>query len=970
MRFRPFAFFVLVSLVSPGSLQARDTAPAADDTQWAFGTSDIAPDPSFRFGRLPNGMRYVIRRNATPAGTALVRMDIAVGSLDESKKERGFAHFVEHMAFNGSKHIAEGEMVRLLERHGLAFGADTNASTSFDRTLYKLDLPTNDPALIDTALMLMRETASELTIAPAAVARERGVILAEMRDRNTWQLRDTIANTQFLYPKSRFAQRFPIGVAETIEGADAKRLRAFYRREYVPAKTTLVVIGDFDPVVVEQTIQARFADWQAGKAVTQPSAGPIVAKDRDRTTIYIDPAVSERITMVRNGAWLDEPDTIRQRQESLLRQIGYDIVNRRFLRLSRQEDPPFRGAGFGTGDVFEAGRSTRLIVDTVDRKWRRGIIAAAREYRRALIYGFSKPEVAEQVANIRTALEDAAAMSDTRSNTALSGVALALIQDRVVPSRPEDVLARFRVFMPQITPEAVLAAMKREALEVADPLIRFRGRYDPAGGAPAIRAAWDEAMRAELAQMSSTDLAGFAYTDFGPAGVVATDTREPALGIRQVRFANGVMLNLKKTALEKDRVRVTISVDGGDKLDTKANPLATEMMPFLDEGGLGKHSTDDLQTILAGHSVSDTFGTGDTSFDARAITTPRDLELQLQLWTAMLTDPGYRAEGEVQYRHNMNNYFEQLRATPSSALRADLGGILSGNDPRFTLQDVKAYRALTFAKLKRDISDRLAHGAIEVGIVGDISEDEAIALVASTLGALPKREPAFGDGKDRAERIFTADRLPRVIRHTGPGNQALLRLTWPTRDDADPDETLKLAMLERVVRIELTDTLRETLGKAYSPTAASSLSRAWPGYGTFGIAASVDVADIKQTRMAIIRTLNQLRDAPVDADVLQRARQPLLESVQNSLKTNDGWIALVDRAQTQADRIQRQIAAKNRLATISAQDVQTMALRYLEPAQGLEVVVLPKGLTPPGSWTTALRESGQSRSSVGISSSK
>jgi zinc protease len=946
MRARIAASLILSLSALTAPVLARKADASTRAGQWAFEKSDVRPDPAFRFGLLANGMRYIVRRNATPAGTALVRMDVAVGSLDERKSERGYAHFVEHMAFNGSTHIAEGEMVRLLERHGLAFGADTNASTSFDRTLYKLDLPTAQPELLDTALLLMRETASELTLTPSAVARERGVILAEMRDRNTWQMRDTVANTQFFYPRSLFAARFPIGTAKTLQLITAAKLRAFYQREYVAAKITLIVVGDFDPDLVEQRIRSHFATWQAGKLRQQPSAGPVRPKDHDRTAIYIDPALSERVTVVRNGPWLDERDTVAQRQENLLRQIGYAIVNRRLMRLSRQADPPFRGAGLGTGDVFEAGRSTRLIVDTVDRKWRRGLIAAAREYRRALVWGVTAPEIAEQVANIRSALEGAAAAAKTRSNAALSAAALALVSDRIVPSTPADALARFRAFSPGITPQAVMAAMQREAVAIDEPLIRFRGRSAPVGGANAIRAAWNQALKAEVEQAGATDVAGFAYTNFGSAGVVVSDRHEPALGIREIRFANGVMLNLKRTELEQDRVRVSLSVDGGDRLDTTANPLATEMMPYLDEGGLGKHSADDLQTILAGRDVNDAIGTGETSFDAGAHTTPRDLELQLQLWSAFLTDPGYRPEGEVQYRHNMNNYFEQRHATPSAALRTDLGGILSDGDPRFTLQDVKAYRALTFAKLKRDVSDRFAHGAIEIGMVGDIDEGQAIALVATTLGALPAREPAFAK-PPQSPRTFSADRRARVIRHSGPSDQALLRLTWPTRDDDDPVETLKLQLLERVVRIELTDTLRENLGKVYSPSAASSPSHTWTGYGTFGIAASIDVRDVAATRAAVRQALTALRAAPVDADVLQRARQPLLEGLQNALKSNEGWSSLVARAQSEADRIGRYVKAKDRLQAISAADLQATALRYLDPGTGLEVLVLPDGVATP-----------------------
>ena len=181
---------LLPLLAACATRPAQPVSAPAPQAVWVFENSDIAPDPAFRFGRLDNGMRYVVRANATPKGTAAVRMEVSAAALDESEAERGYAHFVEHMAFNGSTSVPEGEMVRLLEREGLAFGADTNASTGFDRTTYMLDLPRNDPALLDTALMLMRETASELTFAPEAVERERGVLLAEMRDRNTWQFRN------------------------------------------------------------------------------------------------------------------------------------------------------------------------------------------------------------------------------------------------------------------------------------------------------------------------------------------------------------------------------------------------------------------------------------------------------------------------------------------------------------------------------------------------------------------------------------------------------------------------------------------------------------------------------------------------------------------------------------------------------------------------------------------------------------
>ncbi|MFC3173399.1 M16 family metallopeptidase [Novosphingobium bradum] len=930
--------------VAPPSSASSVVAPRP---VWAMERSDIAIDPAFRTGQLANGLRFIVRSNATPRGTVLVRMEIAAGSLDETEAERGYAHFVEHMAFNGSTRVPEGEMVRLLERQGLAFGADTNAQTNFHYTLYTLDLPRADPALLDTAMMLMRETASELTMAPAAVGRERGVVLSEMRDRNTFALRAAIDEMRFLNPGARYAERLPIGTTETLNAATAEALRAFWRRTYVPAKTTVVVIGDLPADLAEAAIRQHFADWQAAPSPPQPSAGPVRFDDRGRTGILVDPALSERITASRHGPYEDRPDTAARRRENLLRQIGYDILGRRFQRLARQPQAPFRAASLSTGEVFRAGRTTSLEIDTIDGGWRTGLLAAAREYRRALAHGFSTAEVAEQVAIVRTAHRNGARAAATRSNAALVNAALALVRDDQVPATPESSLARLEAFIPAITPGAVLAALRREAVPLDRPLLRFAGRRAPEGGAEAIRAAWDEAMRGPLPRTDARAPATFAYADFGPAGTVVADRREAALGIREIRFANGVRLNLRQTGLEQDRVLVQLDLDGGDMLATRDNPLATEMMSAFAAGGLGRHSQDQLQSILAGRTVGLDLQSGPESFTAITQTTPADLALQLQLMAAYVTDPGYRAEGEVIYRQNVNTFFAQRFATPASALGSSLGGLLSDEDPRFSFQPAEAYRALDFARLKEAVADRLAHGAIEIGVVGDVAEDEAIALVARTFGALPPREAEFRPYPEQRQRPFTQDRLVRIVRHTGPADQAIVRLTWPTRDGEDPVAAMTLELLEKVARITLVETLREKLGKAYSPAADSETSRVWRGYGTFAVAASVNLADLAVTRAAIRETVEALRARPVSDDLLQRAREPMLDAFANALKSNRSWLALVGRAQTRPDRIERQLQSRARLAALTAADVQALARQYLAPDRAVEIDVVPEGAPAP-----------------------
>lgn len=929
--------------VQPAAQQAATSSAEAAKPRWAFEESDLPVDPAFRFGVLPNGLRYIIRHNATPAGTGEVRLAIKSGSLAENDNELGYAHFIEHMAFNGSTHVPGNEMYKLLEREGLAFGADTNASTNYDITLYKLDLPRNDPALLGTALMLMRETASEVAFEQSAIDHEKGVILSEKRVRDTYALRNLVDRLDFQYPDARFVKRLPIGTAETIEAATSEKLRALYSRIYTPENSALIMVGDFDPDLVEREIKARFSDWApAAPAPEEVDAGPVGSALAGQTDIFIDPALPENLSATRNGPWIDEPDSVETRFRNLLRQIGYGIVNRRFDRLANGENPPFRDAYFGTSDVFEAGRTTSLVVASPDGEWRKGLLATVEEYRRALAFGFTEAELAEQIANLRTGLENTVATAETRYNSTFTEAALALLQDDSVPTTPQSALARFEAALPRITPEAVLAALKEDALPLDNPMLRFQGRVAPEGGAEALRAAWNEAAAAPVEARMDKDAGSFAYSDFGTPGTVVSDRVDPRMGIRELRFANGLRLNLKRTDLKKDRVSFELNIDGGDMLNTRDNPLATGMVSSLPLGGLGRHSFDDLQSILAGKSVALGINSDGETFQMQGTTTTRDLELQLQLLAAGISDPGYRPQGEERYRRSVRDFFAGRDATPASALSNALGGIVSDGDPRFTIRSEADYMALDYARLKADIGDRLSSGALEAALVGDFDEDQAIAMVARTLGALPAREDGFRPYEQNRLRSFTADRSERIVWHDGAADQAMIRFTWPTRDDSDPRESAALGLLDAVVQIELTEELREKLGSTYSPSVSAGQSRFYTGYGTFDIAASIAPADLETVRQAIVTTITALRDTPVDDDTLLRARRPLLEKIDNALKSNNGWMGLVDRAQSEPERIDRFLASKGVLEGLTAEDLRALAVKYLDPAAVLEVVALPK----------------------------
>lgn len=415
------------------SLAAPSGAPAGAERTppWNAETSDLEPDASIIYGRLPNGLRYAIRPNQRPQNQVLVRMTIDFGSAAEAEDEQGLAHFIEHMAFNGSTNVPEGEMVKMLERLGLSFGADTNASTGYTQTQYKLDLPKSDARLIERALFLMRETARELSFNPSAVDRERGIILAERRERENFGFQSVRAANNLFYPNTFYATRYPIGTAEVIETAPAERMMALYRKYYRPDQIKIIVVGPVDPSVIERELVAKFADWQ----VDAPPLGELdqCVLDTKRglsAQSFVHPAVSESLGVQQFLQDKKRPDTFERAMVELRMDIATAILSRRMTRRSRDEDVPFLGGGvnfnFGLCDQYAA---IGYGVAGKDGSWRALLAFTEQSVRQAVEHGFEESEIAEQVKRLDARYENAAKDEGTQSSGAIANALVALDED-------------------------------------------------------------------------------------------------------------------------------------------------------------------------------------------------------------------------------------------------------------------------------------------------------------------------------------------------------------------------------------------------------------------------------------------------------------------------------------------------------------------------------------------------------------
>ncbi len=915
---------------------------------WPHLASDLTPDPAVTFGVLPNGMRYALKPNQLPPGAISIRLAFEFGSLYETPEEAGLAHFIEHMAFNGSTNVAEGEMVRILERLGLAFGADTNASTGLRETIYKLELPNASGALVDESLFLLRETASELTFGAEAINRERGVVLAEHRRSDTFARRRSQQLIDFLLPGAPAASRLPIGRSETIAAASRDQLVSLYNRYYRPERAVLVIAGDFDPVAMEQKITARFSDWAAvGPAGAEPNEDWSPPPRPPAASVFIHPDGGDSVMAYALRPSMHPLDTAAQRRDNNLFSFGIAALNRRLATLAESEAPPFRQASAGESDVLDAADAATISATITPGDWKPALVTLEQEWRRALLHGFTQEEIDIQIANMRTSVENAAQREATRQTSSLVDSLLNSILDDSVFTTPSSGLARFNTWIADATPGAVLALF-RERMPADGPLFFLSSTVPDGGDATVIAAAWAESGKVEVAPPVRRSFEAFAYTNFGAPGRLLADTIRRDVSVRQITFTNNVRLNLKRTDFQKNVVLVSLRVGAGP-LDFPERPFGLDvLMSAFSAGGLERHSADDLRGILAGHAVQAGFTSSSTAFGATYRTTPADLLLQLQVATAFITAPGYRPEAERRWRESIVLSWPRLAANAQAVLRNTALRELMTGDKRFGTHPDDGVTSRSFPELRAWLEPALKAGAIEVAIVGDIDEQVVIDAVARTFGALPVREIAAARQREDRPAVFRTDRSAIVLQHHGEPSQALAAVYWPVTD-IDPqvqrDEARVLDLLGSVMRLKATEELRERLGASYSPSAGAAISYTIPGWGYVSASSEVEPESVGDAISAIRAIAADLREGRITEDELLRARAPALEALPQNATSNSYWLSLISRAQSRPELVDegRLDVVEARLKALTVADLTATARKYLQDADAREIRILPGG---------------------------
>jgi zinc protease len=889
-------------------------------------------------------MRYQILRNATPPHNASLRMRIDVGSMYERDDQRGIAHFIEHMVLNGTKNVPEGEFVRRLERAGLKFGPDTNATTDFRQTVYMLDLPETDTATVDTALFLLREVAGEASFAPSAIDSERGIVLSEERTRATPQLRTAEDELAYLLKGDVLPTRLPIGLTDIIKTAQRERFTALYDAYYRPERATLIAVGDFDVDAMEAKIRAQFGTWKGrGKAGAElPSAA--MAPRGPESHVFIEPGVPTRVSL----SWVRAPDLRTDdravRIERLTGQLGLQILNRRLERIAASGEAPFIAAAAIRQNQAQRADITQLIGLSQPGKWQSALAAIEQEQRRALQFGYTQAELDREAAELHAALSAAATGAATRPSAALAQAMVDAANEDKLFTSPADDLALFDEAVKGLTAERVTNAT-RALFAGGGPLVYLTSPTPVEGGEQALLAAYTQSHGAAVAAAAVQQAQAWPYASFGAPGAIAERRDIAPLGVTTVRFANGVRLTVKPTSFRDDEILVTVRAGHG-QVDVPAgrpSPAWALNAGAFTLGGLGKISFEDMQQALSSAVYAANFQVAEDAFQLQGKTRPQDFAVQLQVLAAYAADPGFRPTGWDRLRGLSSTIHDQLASTPAGVFNRESGKLLHAGDARWAIPSREEMAASNIADAKGLLAAPLQSGPLEIIVVGDVTVDEAVRQVAGTFGALPPRRPVEAP----PAALRTAFPGPGLVRltHNGRADQGLAMIAWPTTDFyADQKQTRTLNLLGQVLQLRLIDEIREKQGTTYSPNAGHSPSETFPGYGFMAAQIEAPPEKLDGFLADAARIAASLRDQPVTADELQRARKPLVEGITRQRASNEWWLSELGNVQTRPEVAASIEHGLEQYDAITPADLQKAAARFLIDGKAwkLEIVPAPK----------------------------
>lgn len=932
-------------------------SPALEHARTGALRDPMPVGPGVTVGQLENGLQYYIRENSEPANRAEFSLVVKVGSVVEDEDQLGLAHFLEHMAFNGTENFEKQELIDFMESIGMRMGADLNAGTSFDETRYMLQIPTDSPEVMANTFQILEDWAHGLTLDPEEIDKERGVIIEEWRLRRGAAAR--IQDEQFpvLLRDSRYAERSPIGTVESLETFEHEALRRFYRDWYRPDLMAVIAVGDFDRAEVEALLIEHFEGISAPENPRERIEYSVPDHDETLFTIATDEELTSTSVAVYHMLALDEQETIGGYRQQLVEGLYNGMLNLRLGEIARNPNPPFLGAGSSKGSLVRSKGAYLLSANVPEDGIERGLEVVFTEAERVARFGFTASELERQKIDVLRGIERAYTDRANRGSASYAAeYSRAFLDDEPIPGIEYE-FELYKRFIPEIT--------LTEVNQIGSEWIRPQNRVVVVTGPEKedLDMPSEEALLAVLTGVADMEITAYEETVIDqpllaeiPEGSTVVGTREFAEDIVEWELGNGVRVALKPTDFREDQVLFQGFSPGGTSLASDEEWIpASSATVLLQGGGLGPFNTTDLRRVLTGKVASarpfiSSFEEGVTGSGS-----PQDLETMFQLIYMTFTAP--RADPE---------YFEVFNTRNRAGLQnRDASPAVAFNDAinRIMTQDALRSRPVTVETLDHtDLGGSLAFyqdrfedaSDFTFIFVGNIDLDVMRPLVERYLGGLPStnRVETWRDLGERPPRGVIEEIVRKGLE---PQSQTRLFFTGSI-DYGDRSQRLGIAVMTSVLETRLREVLREELGGTYSVSVGSSFSWRPAGQYRLSISFGSDPERADELLAAVYEEIDRLKSSPPDEaevnDVLEAQRR----AWETNQESNSWWLSVLDgRYRYLLDQSDGRYPSGDVLLetlptygadldALTPPRIQELARRYFDQDNRVRVTLLPEQL--------------------------
>jgi zinc protease len=906
-------------------------------------------DSSVRTGTLPNGLKFFIRRNPRPEDRVLLRLAVQAGSVDEAEDQRGLAHVLEHMAFNGTARFKPGELVSYLQSIGARFGPHVNAYTSYDETVYMLDVPTDRPNALQRGMDALSDFAGGMTLDPMEVDKERGVVIEEWRGRLGAGTRTQQPQIEAIFgPTSLYSRRLPIGTPESLRTFTVKRLRDFYTANYRANRMAVIAVGDLDPAEIETMIRQRFAAMPRTGGATRRDV-PIAPHRETRFVTVSDREIQGTTVNVVFKGPFRALETLEDYRRSLVQSLTYQMINGRFAELTRRPDAPFLGASAGSDTFGRTVEAASFGVRVKDGETEKGLAALMTEVARVRQFGFGEAELDRAR---RGALAQYERTYNERNNTTSDPLAAELLRHylsrEAVPGIERE-LEYARRFLTSITTAEVSAYAKEVIRD--DNRVVLSSAPDREGLAKVTQAQLQSALTAGLTASVtpwSDQMDGKALMAKAPApGTVKSRREIPEIGVTVLTLSNGVEVWLKPTDYRADQVVFTSYARGGVSTATPEQYLnASLSSSIVGLAGVGGLTPVDLGKLLAGKIGAASAYISTYTHGVTGSATPKDLETALQLAYLHFTAPNRDASALDLMKRRLEASLANQAQSPGAVFGERLRAINTVNhytSKPIRLEDVGTLDAQAMWSF---YAERFGNAAnFTFFFVGNFTVDEITPLLNTYLGSLPSK--GAPDSKAADVRLQFPASVQRETVTKGQEPRAQTVITFFSDTGLDESQTARVRAAADIVENKLRDILREQLGGTYSVSVGYSDTSPQPGYGTTTVQFGSSPENVEKLNAAVMTEVDRLRrEGPTAAD-LQIVKEADKNDLVQALRQNSYWLNALQASHILGRDAKTIPRRSERTDALTVENVHEAMRKYLPADRYTVVTLMPEQAQAP-----------------------